>query len=78
MPRKLANWTFKEIERFLKTKDFVLNHTNGSHFYYKGSGGGLIRSICVPFHGNNEPIKPRTVKAIIIQSGISIDEWLVD
>lgn len=76
MTKKLVNWTFREIESFLKENGFTLHHTNGSHFYYKGSAKGDIRNVCVPFHGNKEPIKPRTVKGIIVQSGIPMDDWL--
>jgi predicted RNA binding protein YcfA (HicA-like mRNA interferase family) len=76
MPKKLSNWTFKNIEHFLKEKGFALNYTNGSHFYYKGIGGGIVRNVCVPFHGGNVAIKPRTFKAIILQSGIPQSEWM--
>jgi predicted RNA binding protein YcfA (HicA-like mRNA interferase family) len=75
MPKKLSNWTFKNIERFLRANGFALSHTNGSHYYYRGLEAGIIRNVCVPFHGSNEPIKPRTVKSIIVQSGISIEIW---
>lgn len=76
MPKLFVNWTFKEVERFLKTNGFVLHHTNGSHFYYKGQSHGMIRNVCVPFHGSNEAIKPRTLKGIMLQSGIDKSEWM--
>jgi len=70
MPKRLANWTFKDVENFLKEHNFVLNYTNGSHFYYYGRG----KNVCVPFHGS-KAIKLRTMKGIILQSGISEKEW---
>lgn len=76
MPKALTNWTFKDVERFLRSKGFTLNYTNGSHYYYKGQAGGMVRNVCVPFHGSNEPIKPRTVKGIILQSGVERSDWM--
>ena len=75
MPRGLYNWTFREIVNFLKDHDFSHTHTEGSHFYYSkitSVGHFLVQ---VPFHGKKS-IKPRTLKAIVRQSGISIKEWL--
>ena len=74
MPNGLFNWTFKDIENFLKDRGFRLNHTNGSHFYYTGSYKTIVRQVCVPFH-SSKIIKPRTVKGIILQSGIPQKEW---
>lgn len=74
MPRRFFNWTFKDVESFLKENGFKLNYTNSSHFYYIGSHGGILRNVCVPFHGKTA-IKPRTLKGIILQSGISEEEW---
>jgi predicted RNA binding protein YcfA (HicA-like mRNA interferase family) len=34
-----------------------------------------LRQVCVPLHGKKS-IKPRTLKGIIIQSGISQKEWI--
>jgi predicted RNA binding protein YcfA (HicA-like mRNA interferase family) len=74
MPRGLLNWTFKDVENFLKAKKFSLNYSNGSHYYYVGVYAGSLRNVCVPFHGNKS-IKPRTIKGIILQSGIDKKEW---
>ena len=75
MPRGLLNWTFKDVEKFLKTKNFTLNYTNGSHYYDIGGHEGSLKNVCVPFHGN-KAIKPRTLRGIILQSGIGKEEWL--
>ncbi len=74
MTRKLNNWTYQDVVTILKEHGFRLNHTRGSHFYFHGSIGGIYRMVCVPFHGSSA-IKPRTFKAIIVQSGISMDIW---
>jgi len=75
MPRGLHNWTAEDVVRFLKAHDFRLNHTKGSHYFYAGHAGGAFRQVCVPFHGSRT-LKPRTLKGIIRQSGISQAEWL--
>lgn len=75
MPKGLFNWKFNEVVSFLKEHNFSLNHTNGSHYYYTGHTYGKYRQVCIPFHGN-KTIKPRTMRGIILQSGISKKEWL--
>ena len=75
MPRGLFNWTFTDVEKFLKEYRFTLHHVNGSHYYYLGHYQKILRLVCVPFHGS-KTIKPRTMKGIIVQSGIPKSEWL--
>lgn len=75
MPKKLVNWDFSDIENFLKKNNFVLHHTNGSHYYYRGHYDKKLRMVCIPFHGS-KTIKPKTLKGIILQSGINKDTWL--
>jgi predicted RNA binding protein YcfA (HicA-like mRNA interferase family) len=74
MPRRLFNWTFSDVESFLKERGFALNYTNASHYYYVGHYDGQLRNVCVPFHGKTT-IKPRTLRGIILQSGIPQNEW---
>lgn len=75
MPRGLFNWTFNDVVDFLKEKNFTLNYTNASHYYYVGYVNKTHRQVCVPFHGNKS-IKPRTLRGIILQSGIDKKEWI--
>jgi len=75
MPNKLFNWTFRDVDRFLKNHNFKLNYTNGSHYYYIGHYGKIFRHVCVPFH-SSKTIKSRTLKGIILQSGMLKEEWL--
>jgi len=75
MSNGLFNWTFIEVENFLKKNNFILNYTNSSHFYYRGHYDGILRNVCVPFHCKKS-IKPRTMKGIILQSGIPKKIWL--
>ena len=75
MPRGLMNWSFRDVETLLKEHHFHLNYVKGSHYYYIGSVNKTMRQVCVPRHGNLS-IKPRTIKGIILQSGIDKKIWL--
>lgn len=74
MVNKIFNWTYKEVVAFLRKHNFQLNHIRGSHHYFVGAYDGIVRQICVPYHGRDS-IKPRTMKGIILQSGIDKDIW---
>lgn len=75
MARGLFNWTFNDVESFLKEHKFRLNYTNASHYYYIGIYNKELKNVCVPYHGS-KTIKPRTLKGIIFQSGIPKEKWL--
>lgn len=75
MTRGVFNWTFDDAVKFLKAYKFRHNHTEGSHYYYIGTYDGQFRQVCIPYHGV-KPLKPRTFKGIIAQSGIPRDKWL--
>lgn len=75
MPRGLNNWKFIEVKRFLPDYNFSLNHVEGSHYFYRGTINGIIHQVCIPFHGKKS-IHPKTMKSIILQSGINQNEWL--
>ena len=75
MPNGILNWTFRNVEIFLKEHNFNLNYVNGSHYYYIGYVNKVMRQVCVPRH-TSLSIKPRTMNGIILQSGISKKEWL--
>lgn len=75
MPRGLNNWTYANVVDVLKEHKFILNHTRGSHYYFVGHYEGRLHQVCVPYHGS-QTLKPRTLKGIIVQSGIPKDLWL--
>jgi len=75
MPRNVFGWKFSDIVSFLKNRGFIYTHTKGSHYYYTGKYGGKPRIVQVPFHGSKS-LKPRTFKAIVKQSGVSLNIWL--
>lgn len=74
MPRGVNNWTFNDVATLLKENGFFLNHVKGSHFFYVGFVDNKTRQVCVPKHGNIA-IKPRTLKGIIEQSGLTKNHW---
>ena len=74
MPKGVFNWTFSDVTDLLKEHGFRLNHIRGSHCFYVGYVAGKARQVCVPKHGN-ESFKPRTLKGMIEQSGLSKDVW---
>ncbi len=75
MPRGILNWTFRDVETFLKEHNFRLNYIKGSHYYYVGHINKIMKQVCVPRHGSLS-IKPRTMKGIILQSGIPTNTWI--
>jgi predicted RNA binding protein YcfA (HicA-like mRNA interferase family) len=75
MARGKSNWTFTDVERFLRSHGFALHHTRGSHYYYRGFAGGQLRMTHVQYHGSTA-IHQKTLGSIIKQSGIPEEEWL--
>ncbi len=75
MPKGLFNWSFSDVEKFLKKNGFVYNYTNGSHYYFRASIDNKMRNVCVPFHANKS-IKLKVIKSIILQSGIEMKKWI--
>ncbi|MHB8661015.1 MAG: type II toxin-antitoxin system HicA family toxin [Minisyncoccota bacterium] len=75
MPRGFNNWSPADIIKFLRRHNFSHSHTRGSHFFYVGRVGNRDRQVCVPIHGKNTSIHPKTMKGIISQSGILESEW---
>ncbi len=75
MPRGYFNWTFRDVELFLRENGFGLVRTEGSHYHYLKMFDGKPHLVQVQYHGSNTAIKPRTMKSIIEQSGISKQQW---
>jgi len=75
MARGKSNWTFKDVESFLREHGFSLHHTRGSHHYYRGVVDGRLKMTHVQYHGSNS-IHPKTLGSIIAQSGIPEEKWL--
>jgi predicted RNA binding protein YcfA (HicA-like mRNA interferase family) len=73
MSPKLARITGKEMCSILERNGFVLKRIKGSHHIY--SRQGLEEYVTVPVHGK-EILKPKTLKSIIQQAEMSIDDFI--
>ncbi|MDI6735037.1 MAG: type II toxin-antitoxin system HicA family toxin [bacterium] len=72
--RRLLSLSSEEVERILKKNNFILTRQKGSHQQFVGYVQGRKRRVTVI--GNQRNFAPGTLKSIILQSGISEQEWL--
>ena len=70
MPDKLPSLKPKVIIRALQRAGFVTHHVTGSHYIMKKGR----QRVTVAYHGKD--LKPRTLRSIIEQSGLTADEFL--
>jgi predicted RNA binding protein YcfA (HicA-like mRNA interferase family) len=70
MPDKLPSLKPKVVIRALQRAGFITHHVTGSHYIMKGGS----RRVTVVYHGKD--LKPRTLRSIIEQSGLTTDEFL--
>ena len=76
MIRRLRNWTFIEVSKFLKLHGFVLHgKATGSHFHYKKITTERSFLVILAYHGNKGIIPPGTMNSIVRQSGINKKVW---
>ena len=62
------------MERILKRNNFRLSRQKGSHQQFVGYVEGEKKRVTVI--ANQKDFAPRTLKSIILQSGISEQEWI--
>ena len=77
MTRRLRNWNYREVIRFLKENGFTfLKELGGSHeaWIKLGDNGEPDRIVEVNFTHGSYPV--RTLKTMIRQSGIDEKEWI--
>lgn len=60
----------KIVIRTLKRAGFVVHHTTGRHYFLKKEK----RRVTVPYH--NRDLKPGTLKSIVLQAGLTIEEFV--
>jgi predicted RNA binding protein YcfA (HicA-like mRNA interferase family) len=73
MAKNIFNWIFSDI--VVRDRGFIYSHARGSHHFYTGNFDNQEGIVCVPFHGS-KALKPNTFKAIVVQSGIPLKDWL--
>ena len=74
MPNNLKNWKFRDVEKFLTKRGFILTKINSSHHFYRGVVDNVLRQVHVQKHPG-ETLKLRLMKEVIADSGISKEEW---
>jgi len=70
---KLPVATGKDIVRALERAGFIIDRVVGSH-HVMAHPSDPKRTVSVPVHGNRD-LKRGTLRAIIRQSGFSVDEF---
>lgn len=75
MSNGLRGWSAYKVISFLKTQEFVLHRTHGSHFHYKREIDGKVLLVTVAYHGKKD-IPIGTMNSIVRQSGIEKDVWM--
>lgn len=70
MSRKLPAVKPKMAIRALKRSGFFVHHTTGSHYFLKKEN---LR-VSIPYH--NKDLKPGTLASIIVQAGLTVEEFL--
>jgi len=73
MSPKLARLTGKEMCSILEKNGFFLKRVKGSHHIY--ARPGIEGYVTVPVH-SNEILKPKTLKSIIQQAELNVDDFI--
>ncbi len=63
----------KDVVAALRRAGFIQVYIEGSHHYLEPSEGGAL--VTVPVH-TNKILKPKTLKNILNQAGLNIDEFI--
>lgn len=75
MPNKrLLSLSSENVEKILKKNGFILSRQKGSHQQFVGYVKGKKRRVTVIVNQKN--FAPRTLKSMILQSGLSERGWL--
>ncbi len=70
---RLPRITGKEIVSALSRYGFHLIHVRGSHHYMQAADSQKL--ITIPVH-TGKTVKPGTLKSILEQAGLSVDEFI--
>jgi predicted RNA binding protein YcfA (HicA-like mRNA interferase family) len=73
MSHELPPLTPKKVIRALERGGFYVHHTTGSHYALRHPTNPAIR-VTVPYH--NKDLKRSTLRSIVKQSGLTIEEFL--
>jgi predicted RNA binding protein YcfA (HicA-like mRNA interferase family) len=70
MTQRIPTLKPKKVIKALERGGFYVHHTSGSHYILKKE---KLR-VTVPYH--NKDLKPGTLKSIIEQAGLTVEEFL--
>jgi predicted RNA binding protein YcfA (HicA-like mRNA interferase family) len=70
MSKKLPALKSKKVITVLERSGFYVHHVSGSHYILKKDN---LR-VTIPYH--NRDLKPGTLKSIIEQAGMTVEEFL--
>ena len=73
MSRHLPALKPRDVLKALKHGGFSVHHISGSHYILKPEDRVDLR-VTLPWHGKD--LKRRTLKSIIDQSGLTVEEFL--
>jgi len=73
MSHELPSLTPKKVIRALERGGFFIHHTTGSHYALRHPTSPSLRAI-VPYH--TKDLKRSTLRSIIKQSGLTVEEFL--
>lgn len=74
MNARLPSLGGRRVIRALERAGFVIRRTHGSHYILSHSDDPA-RAVTVPVHGNRD-LKPGTLRSIVRQAGLSVEEFL--
>jgi predicted RNA binding protein YcfA (HicA-like mRNA interferase family) len=74
MSRRLPALKLREVIRALERADFYIHHVAGSHYARRHRRRSDLR-VTVAHH--NRDLHPKTLRSIIRQAGLSVDEFIV-
>jgi hypothetical protein len=76
MTRRIFNWSYRDVTRFLKENGFTFyEFLGGSHerWIKRGAKGEIFKAVEVNMAKGSYP--PKTLLTMISQSGIDKEEW---
>jgi predicted RNA binding protein YcfA (HicA-like mRNA interferase family) len=75
--RRLRNWTYRDVTVFLRTHGFSYQKPlKGSHQRWTKLGENGEPDRQVELHLPRNGYEPKTLKSMIRQSGVDVEEWL--
>lgn len=77
MPRRIYNWSYENVTDFLIENGFTFErHLKGSHQRWVKTGENEEPNRSVEVNFTNKSYPPKTLKRMIIASGIDQDKWI--